>query len=145
MAKGGDTYRLYPEVPAREMRVAFDPVTAAATRRLHPTRTTIGGSPPQSSVRQPSAAALLQDPKTPFSLQSLPVRDPDSFVAGQLHQHAGAWDKVLDGHPEGDMVRAWLGKGVDVSEFFRPFKGNFAGRSWDSNVPPTMFFQNPPH
>ena len=41
-----------------------------------------------------------------------------------------------------DIVRPWIQRGVHLPDFFQPFKGEFNGRVFDSEIPPPMFFQN---
>ena len=36
----------------------------------------------------------------------------------------------------------WVERGVDVHEFFAPFKGEFQGRHYDSDTPPAARFDN---
>ena len=122
----------------------FDPVAAA--RRY--------------SARAPSWVDLLGAPSSPPLLNRLPhpdlvlagsvapnfadlrLRDPDSFRCGNLHEFAHQWDSFMTGLKGYDIVRPWLHHGVHLPGFFRPFKGEFNGRVFDSAVPPSMFFQN---
>ena len=50
----------------------------------------------------------------------------------------GQWELI--GCPQ--EVLGWIKDGVDVHPMFRHFKGNFKGHSYDSDLPPPIFFQN---
>jgi hypothetical protein len=39
-------------------------------------------------------------------------------------------------------VRKWLTEGVDVREYFTHFKGNFRGKPYESEGPPSAIFLN---
>ena len=41
-------------------------------------------------------------------------------------------------------VSDWIRNGVDINPMFKYFKGNFIGRSYDSESPPMVYFQNSP-
>ena len=77
-------------------------------------------------------------------MSRLVFRDPDTFRAGELHCHAPQWNALL-----GDMhdkrfseVRAWIINGVDVTKFFRPFKGSYKGKNYECSSPPPRIFPN---
>lgn len=72
------------------------------------------------------------------------LRDPNYFVSGQLHENKMQWEKMLktiDTESKFE-VQDWINNGVDISKYFQHFKGNFKGRSYNSNTPPQQFFQN---
>ena len=41
-----------------------------------------------------------------------------------------------------DVVRPWIHKGVSIPSFFEHYVGLYKGRSFDSVIPPPMYFQN---
>lgn len=130
-----------------EFVVPFDPVSAANQRRREPQLVTRKGSPmllpPTDSV---TAEQLWSQPELPFSLDHLPFRDPDTFVAGGLHLNSGSWQPILAVQSAGvrDRVTGWLTDGVRVQDFFRPFHGCFKGQFYDLAQPPQAAFPNPP-
>ena len=52
------------------------------------------------------------------------------------------WEKIIPKGEEGESVKKWLSEGVKVTDFFRPFKGNFGGKYYDSIVPPSICINN---
>ena len=77
-------------------------------------------------------------------MSRLVFRDPDSFRAGELHRHIEQWHTLLDGMNDERFseVRDWITFGVDVTKFFRPFKGSFKGKNYDCSTPPPTIFPN---
>ena len=88
-------------------------------------------------VRDPSLANLAQ----------LRFRNPDSFQASSLHNHVDFWENLISSTgyscPQVSLLQI-IREGVKVYDFFRPFKGNFKGRRYDSAVPPVSVFPNSP-
>ena len=66
------------------------------------------------------------------------LRDPGSFRAGELHRHIEQSLTLLDGMNDERFseVRDWITFGVDVTKFFRPFKGSFKGKNYDCSTQP---------
>jgi hypothetical protein len=79
-----------------------------------------------------------------FDLENLPIRDPVSFQAGQLHSSLFAWEQLLyEVDPkDGDMIKSWLEKGVEVMDLFQHFSGQFRGLSLNSDIPPFYYQEN---
>ena len=76
------------------------------------------------------------------SADDVVFRDPNSFIAGELHQHYDTWDHILhDFHKMVEVLR-YIPEGVSVFDFFRPFKRQFKGKPYDSPLPPRMRFDN---
>ncbi|XP_069101991.1 uncharacterized protein [Argopecten irradians] len=75
-----------------------------------------------------------------FSLDQLPLRDQGSFKPGRIHECMAEWEKISPT----EEVRDWLQSGVDIHGFFRPFKGNFKGKAYNSPMPPSAYFENSP-
>lgn len=72
----------------------------------------------------------------------LVFRDPEEFLAGQLHAHLDIWAALLEGFDD-DLaceVLQWLRSRVDVRNYFRYFLGPFKGEHFDSDVPPRKIF-----
>ncbi|CAG2202351.1 unnamed protein product [Mytilus edulis] len=59
----------------------------------------------------------------------------------KIHHHLSNWKDILVGTDDKDILK-WLINGVDATDFFRYFKGNFKGRFYDSDIPPNQYFQN---
>ena len=120
----------------------FDPTKIEP--RQNSSWVTLGGGTPSFATQHPTAESTLNGAK--FDIESLPLRDPGHFISGQLHQNLDKWKEILEANVMNDdlkqNIEGWLNQGVDVRDFFSHFKGNFKGRSYDCNEPPTAFFQN---
>ena len=77
-------------------------------------------------------------------IQRLRFRDPNCFVAGSLNGNPERWQELLDSSTEGQIICSWLKHGVQIPDFFRPFKGVYRNRSYDLDEPPDMYFANAP-
>lgn len=75
-----------------------------------------------------------------FNLGDLPLRSPDNFIAGELHNHIEQWEAIV-GHGDKNVLD-WLRNGVKVTTLFCRFKGNFQGRCFDSKTPPPTSLYN---
>ena len=64
----------------------------------------------------------------------LAFRDPDRFVAGELHRHAEAWSRISSLAPchLATQVLPRIENCVDIHDFFKPFKGSYKGEEYDS-------------
>ena len=71
-------------------------------------------------------------------ITTLRFRNPYVFIAGQLHLHSEVWEKIasLSTYDRADEVLDWIKNKVSLFKFFRPFKGHFKGRAYDSVIPP---------
>lgn len=139
---GIPNFGVFP-VPDWEKEVDFSPGVPV---RTHPSWITLGGGVPLLTTPHLSAEQVIDG--ADFKVEDftkLPVRDPEKFVSGQLHENVEKWQCVLDHMPGGgENVRRWLVDGVDIVQFFQHFKGNFKGESYDSDSPPKKYFQNAP-
>jgi hypothetical protein len=129
-------------VPQWELELGFQPESIVS--RQQSTWSTLEGGIPTPNSSHVSAEEALAGAQ--FDLLKLPVRDPSMFVSGQLHQCVDAWEYIFEQQVISEgiqaQVREWLHKGVDVSQFFTHFKGNFRGKPYDSDIPPSSFFPN---
>ena len=97
---------------------------------------------------RPSVAAPSPSPEMVSKLsvrasaRDLLFRDPDNFTAGEIHFHLPRWDVILQGHNKRDEILSYLKIGVDVNDFFLPFKGDFQGTYYDSAFPPSIKFSS---
>lgn len=73
-----------------------------------------------------------------YKLSELAFRDPDFYVAGNLHKHLAEWEQL----GANEEVLGWLKYGVNVNDYFKHFKGNFKGKAYDSNLPQRIFLYN---
>ena len=76
------------------------------------------------------------------NLRDLSFRDPDSFQSGHLRTRIGLWEKILDEYEPTKDVLQWLGHGMDVKKFIKPFRGSFMGVRYESAEPPSRLFEN---
>ncbi|KAK3744244.1 hypothetical protein QZH41_015497 [Actinostola sp. cb2023] len=86
---------------------------------------------------------IAQGAQSP-NIADLPFRDPNNFLAGQLHLHARDWEELVARAPYDDAyeVLDWVKNKVSVVKFFRHFRGSFQGRQFDSDIPPPTLLKN---
>ena len=119
----------------------------ASERRTEPRFTDYKGRP-TASLPLDVEVLLAQDWEKAedweSKLEALSLRDPQYFVAGQLHSELSNWEKLLAtvNNEQSKLVEKWLRYGVNVEDYFRPFKGTFKGISLDSDLPPPYVFKN---
>ena len=108
-----------------------------------PTWVDLGGNPstPPPLNRLPSPDDVLSGAALP-NFAGLRLRDPKAFNCGNLHQFAHQWDSFMTGVKGYDVVRPWVHGGVSVPSFFQHYEGSYKSRSFNSVVPPPMYFQN---
>jgi len=77
-------------------------------------------------------------------MDELLFRDPDNFVAGELHKHAANWAEIAKLAPSlhQEEVLSWIGNKVSIFPYFRHFKRTFKVEHYDSNQPPQRLFKN---
>lgn len=69
-----------------------------------------------------------------FSLENSTFKDPDFYIAGNLHKHILEWESL----GASEEVLNWLKHGVDVNNYFKHFKV----KAYDSDLPPPIFQNN---
>ena len=74
--------------------------------------------------------------------QDVIFRDPSSFVAGELSRHQSYWKFILSQNPKKYEILSYIVRGVNISDFFVPFKGDFQGKFHNSATPPAACFPN---
>lgn len=82
--------------------------------------------------------------ETLADVSMLAFRDPEKFIAGNLHQHKHQWATLstsLDNHNFAHVFD-WINNYVDVKQFFMPFKGSYKGVNYDCDTPPTTILRN---
>ena len=77
-------------------------------------------------------------------MRSLAFRDPNRFVAGQLHDNLKNWGILCQevSNPQSNQVMKWVKEGINVFDFFKHFKGNFRGQAYNSTIPPSVYLKN---
>ena len=134
---GGKRQKLDPKVPEWELKLEFDPSQLIPNSRKVEW-VDYRGKPLQSPSPHPSAEKVAEGGE--FNLEHLPFRNPDYYVAGNLHDQAAEWGSI----GAGEEVLSWLKNGVDVQQFFKHFKGNFKGQHFNNDLPPQIFLPNAP-
>ncbi|KAK3728299.1 hypothetical protein QZH41_001229 [Actinostola sp. cb2023] len=98
--------------------------------------------------KAPKVATPLPSPQTVANLKvkatvkQLNFRDPEHFVAAEIHNHIAEWEKILVDQPKSKEILAYLNEGVCVGDFLVPFKGSFQGQHYNSPRPPRATFPN---
>ena len=122
--------------------LGFDPATVSPGSITPAWVDLLGESaPPPLLNRLPRPVDVLSGSEVP-DFQGLRLRDPKAFRCGNLHQFAHQWDSYMTGLKGYDIVRPWIHSGVHIPSFFQHYEGVYKGRSFDSVVPPPMYFQN---
>ena len=90
----------------------------------------------------PSPSMVVASPGL-AKIEQLSFFDRTFFRAGKIHNHLSVWERLLSGHSSSqvnfiDIVR----EGVKIDCFFKPFKGNFKGCSYDTPRPPSVQLSN---
>jgi hypothetical protein len=123
----------------------FNPVAAAARRRPVPLGqwVSLDGVPasPPDFASLPTPKEVLSGSVAP-DFRGLRLRDNNHFISGLLPSFYDTWRSVVGDLPEFRVVRPWLRGGVHIPSFFRHFRGVHNGRSFDSVIPPPMYYQN---
>ena len=98
----------------------------------------LGGDERAPSVHVPAEKVI--ETQTSLDANTLSLRDPQYFVAGQLHQCINEWNYILDqnSNEHSEVIRSWIQHGLDIHCFFR----HFHGKTYNSDIPPRQFFPN---
>ena len=97
---------------------------------------------PQSVVTPLPSVHMVSTLMAKASPNSLSFRNPDEFVAGELHRHVDKWEEILAQHPKQDEILSYIKSKVDVQDFFTHYRGDFQGSFYDSSYPPRAMFSN---
>ena len=69
--------------------------------------------------------------------------DPSHFRAGNIHGKSYVWQNLIPNSPCGEVdLLEIIREGVRVENFFRPFRGNFKGKAYDSDISPPVVINN---
>ena len=63
-------------------------------------------------------------------------------MAGELSRHQSYWKFILSQNPKKYEILSYIVRGVNISDFFVPFKGDFQGKFHNSATPPAACFPN---
>lgn len=88
-----------------------------------------------------SAENVISEQATPH-MDSISFRDPNSFKAGELHEHIPEWEKILRHSPQKTTVLNWITNGVNIHDFLKHFHGDFQGEKFDHDYPPSRVLPN---
>ena len=88
--------------------------------------------------------ALVIQGKSLADMSRLVFRDPNQFRAGELHRHTPQWLSLIDDLNDDRFseARDWITNGVDVTTFFRPFKGSCKGKNYECSIPSRCVLPN---
>jgi hypothetical protein len=77
-------------------------------------------------------------------VNTLAIRDPQTFHAGELHSHTQFWTEISARNPSHDHqeVLNWINNKVSVFPYFQHFKGIFQQESYDSDFSHPKQFPN---
>ena len=119
----------------------FSPVEmqqTAAERTIHwvwPDGTPAPGLEEMTDVNKvlPSLQRVLSGEHS--TVREVNFRDPNIFVAGEVHNHLEAWNVILQDYQDGETILGYISRKVNILEFLRPFRGVFKGVHYDSPSP----------
>jgi len=84
---------------------------------------------PQSVATPTSSPVLVSQCSAKASAKDVLFRNPESFVAGEIHRHVGEWEKIGGSYSNQQEVLHYIRYKVNVKEFFVSFRGIFKVRS----------------
>ena len=127
--------------------IDFDPLAAVQEFEVrHPQWIKVDGRPSQETSFSPEfITQIVQGKQQRVSLDDLSLRDPNIFLAGEIHKHLECWDLILSDHHNKAHILSWLRKGVDVRDFATHFSGSFLGKNFDCDFPPPTVLKNLPN
>ena len=80
---------------------------------------------PQGVVTPVPSVQMVSSLMAKASPSLLSFRNPDAFVAGELHRHVDKWQEILAQHPKQDEILSYIKYKVNVKDFFTRFRGDF--------------------
>ena len=64
-------------------------------------------------------------------------------MAGEIHRHYSAWERITPEHNEDALLAlSWVKNKVDITQFFQYFQGSYMGSFYDAHSPPAAYFPN---
>ena len=98
--------------------VNFQPVD---NQRSEEEWVTLGKGTFQLPAHHERAEQVLSDNNS-YDINKLPLRDPDAFVLGGVHNHVDEWRKILSSGVKDKEVLSYIEQGVDVKSFLSILK-----------------------
>ena len=90
----------------------------------------------------PSLSMVVASPGL-AKIEQLRFFDPTFFRAGEIHNHLPVWERLLSGHSSSQVnFINIVQEDVKIDCFFKLFKGNFKGCSYDTPRPPSIQLSN---
>ena len=85
--------------------------------------------PSSSAIQKPlSFISEVTSGITKASAEDVSFRDPDYFVAGEVHNHYHTWEQILHGFHKKDEVLKYISKGMSVFDFSNHLKEILKGK-----------------
>ena len=112
-------------IPPWELNTGFDPIAAVKCRCTGPgwLDWTWVAMPTLSPMGAPSGVTLYPAFDSSLHVEKLAFRDPDWFVAGQLHDHVHVRGELLnEGSGQHMRVLDWIQQGDRVEDYFLPLQ-----------------------
>ncbi|KAK3753770.1 hypothetical protein QZH41_003889 [Actinostola sp. cb2023] len=111
-------------VPEWEIQANFNPMVASG---LFHTRIinwkTLPGNSYEASVLDNLPKIPRESPEAPLvTTTPVLVRDPECFLAGEIHKHPNVWNKLTENLPNRNEIMGWITQRVSVGDFVQPFK-----------------------
>ena len=119
---------------------ALEAVSKVTFRRLN--CVSVSGAPLQEALFPTHGIQQILDRSVTPEHSNLSFRNPNNFVASQLHQHIHDWESILEHSPTHQLIFAWITNKVDVERFVVPFRGRLKGVFYDCPFPPSKVFLN---
>ena len=109
-----------------------------------PLDVTQGMADPDNSHTCPTFVNDVLNGSKAADVSMLAFRDPDAFMAGNIHANLPSWQRIAAVAPydRAQEVLKWTEHRVDVHQFFVPFKGDYKGQSYNSDLPSHRVFYN---
>ena len=84
----------------------------------------------------------VKDGKFYATANDVVFRNPNAFVAGEIHHHYDTWDRISQGYHKKKEILRYIANGVSIHNFFTPFQGDFKGQHYNSELPPRIELAN---
>ena len=91
----------------------------------------------QSDVLKDVESGMLKP-----SIIEIMLRDTEYFIAGKIHNLLDIWTTILEGFTKHGEILKYISGGASVFDFFEHFKGEYKGKSYDSDIPLETMFPN---
>ena len=80
-----------------------------------------GGSSPLAFQKPLSSIHDVKNGQVKASPDDVIFRDPNCFIAGELHYHYDTWELILEGYHKPYEILRHIKDGVSVFDFFQAF------------------------